>query len=429
MAWIRQLPSGLWAATVRLRPGPRGRVTETHRLKGAVKQWAEDLERDVRHGTAIDPRDGRITVGEMWELTRKSRRLSKASRKRDDSHWRCHVAPRWQDEPIGPITRPDIRAWVVTMEKDGIGAATIQGALGVLRSIFTTAVDARKLRDNPAVGVSAPARNAHLDRVLDPDEDEALLAALDRVTRGRCPACAQLLLPVDGLMPEHRRRRQPCDGVGEPIGDRPWGRLFAEMMRYCGLRWEEVGAIDRDHVRMRDALIDVGPVVERDRTIREHPKSPAGKRTVPVPDHLWARVRARALATPPGGLLFPSPGGGVLDYSDWYHRIWVPALHGLAERPAGRGRAARSAVAGAQLSDPQPTPHDLRHSCGTELAEQGVVPHEIMALMGHESLAAVQRYLHARDARFERARKAIEQARSRGRQGRQAGSRERVTHS
>lgn len=396
------------------------RRSKSHQLKRVVSDWADDLERDVRHGEAIDPRAGQTTVGEMWELTRRSRRLSKAATKRDDSHWRNHVEPRWARTPVGPITRPDVKAWAVEMEKAGVGAATIQGALGVLRAALATAVDAKKARDNPAVGVSGPPRDAHLDRVLSHDEDEALFVAIDRVTHGPCPVCGQQLLPADGMIPEHRRERKPCAGVGEPVGDRPHGRLFAEVLRYCGLRWEEAAALDREHVRMRDALIDVGPVVERDGTIRPYPKSAAGQRLVPVPDHLWPRLRERADATP--GLLFPSPEGGVLNYSHWYHRVWSPALRGLPERSAKRGRAYRPAVAGAGLANPQPTPHDLRHSYGTALAEEGVPPHEIMDLMGHERLESVQRYVHAGEARFDRARKAI--ARRRDHSGRASNERQ-----
>jgi integrase len=199
-----------------------------------------------------------------------------------------------------------------------------------------------------------PKRAAHLDRVLAGDEDERLLVALDRVTGGR-----------------------------------PHGRLFAELLLYCGLRWSEAAAIAPERVRRRDKLLDVGPVVERDGTIRPYPKSAAGVRTVPVPDRLWPRLLERVLATPPGGLLVPAPAGGVLDYTTWRRRWWMPAL----ER--------------ADLERPWPTPHDLRHTYGTRLAEAKVPPHEVMVLLGHESLASVQRYLHAGDDRFRRARKAL----------------------
>jgi integrase len=61
----------------------------------------------------------------------------------------------------------------------------------------------------------------------------------------------------------------------------------------------------------------------------------------------------------------------------------------------------------AALADPQPTPHDLRHSFGSWLAASNVSPTDIMALLGHSSLRATERYLHAGDGRFERAVKAL----------------------
>src|SRR5690606_20099622 len=202
MAWIRRLPSGLWAATVRLPDGRR--ITRSNELKGVIKQWADELESDIRRGDWIDPRAGEVTVGEWWERTRGARRLELASRRREQSHWRNHVAPRWARVPIGSILRPDVSAWVVEMERRGVGAATIEGAMGVLRALLDQAVDARLIRDNPARGVRVPRRPAHLDRVLDPSEDALLLGAFDRLFPGR-----------------------------------PDGRLMAELMLYCGLRWAE----------------------------------------------------------------------------------------------------------------------------------------------------------------------------------------------
>jgi integrase len=374
MAWIRRLPSGLWAATVRLPDGRR--VTETRELKGAIERWAAELESDIRRGDWIDPRAGRITVGECWQRWGQTRRLERASRKRDESHWRNHVAPRWERVPVGSILRPDVSAWVVDMERAGVGAATIEGALGVLRALLDAAVDARMIRDNPARGVRVPRRRAHQDRVLHPSEDVLLLDALDRLFPGR-----------------------------------PDGRLMCELMLYCGLRWEEAGALDREHVDTRRALLHIGPVLERDGTIRPYPKTPAGRRTVPVDRELWPRLREHVLSVPPGGLVITSPGGGPLDYSRWYSRVWRVALEGRPAYPGGRGHPARPAIPGAQLDDPQPTPHDLRHTYGTRLGEQRVPGHEIMALMGHESLASVQRYLHAGDGRHDRAREAVERAR------------------
>jgi integrase len=133
---------------------------------------------------------------------------------------------------------------------------------------------------------------------------------------------------------------------------------------------------------------------------------------VPVDDDIWPHIRDRVLAVSRGGLLVTSPDGVALNYSRWYSRVWRRALDGRPEYSGRQGHRPRAAVPGAGLIDPQPTPHDLRHTFGTRLGEQGVPAHEIMSLMGHESLKSVERYLHAGDGRHDRAREAIRRARS-----------------
>jgi hypothetical protein len=91
MPYIRRLPSGLWAATVRLPSGRR--PTRSHELGSVVADWAADLETDVRRGDWIDPRAAKTTVGQCWKQWGLARHLEQASRKRDASHWRCHVEP------------------------------------------------------------------------------------------------------------------------------------------------------------------------------------------------------------------------------------------------------------------------------------------------------------------------------------------------
>lgn len=365
-----------WQATVYLPSGRRRSMSFARRRD--AEEWKAEQQRDKRRGDLIDPRAGAVTVGQAWERMKGSRRLEKASRLRDESHWRCHVAPAWVDTPLAAVLPPDVEGWVVRMERAGTGATTVEGSLGVLRAIMTWAVQAKLIRTNPVAGVRAPERDEHLDRVLGPEEDELLLAALDRVAGGR-----------------------------------PDGRLFGELLLYGGLRWEEAAAVDRDHVDLRGGLLHIGPVVERDGTIRPYPKTPAGRRPVPVPDHLWPRLRERAVAAGPGGLLVPAPRrNGPLSYTNWYQRVWRPALEGRPARPGSRGHPPRLELPGAGLESPPPTPHDLRHTYGTRLAEQGVPPHEIMALMGHESLASVQRYIHANESRFDRARRAVQSGRA-----------------
>ena len=53
--------------------------------------------------------------------------------------------------------------------------------------------------------------------------------------------------------------------------------------------------------------------------------------------------------------------------------------------------------------------HDLRHECGSRLAEQGVAVHEIQHLLGHASLVTTQRYLNATEEALRRSVKVLEQ--------------------
>lgn len=383
MAWIRREPSGNWAATVYT---PAGRRRRTFRLEGQAERWAQKIEVSVSEGDFIDPNAGRVTIGEIWERYGHTRQLRSASRKRDESHWRVHVQPYWAGARVGAILKPDITEWVNAMEAAGTGAATIEAALGVLRAALEIAVDARMIRFNPAANVSAPQRAAHLDRILYDDEDKLLLANLDT----RWPGA-------------------------------PYARLFTEVLLYCGLRYEEAAALDREHVDLRERMLHIGPVMEKDGTIRPFPKSPAGVRPVPVDDDLWPRLRAHVMTVPAGGLVFTAERGGKLLYDHWRDRVWKRALcvrrdmtaaevaAWKAERTAAGQRAWKASwtVDEPILADPQPTPHDLRHTYGTRLGEDGVPPHEIMALMGHANLESVQRYLHARSGRFDRARAAM----------------------
>lgn len=393
MAWIRQLPSGLWAATIYTGKTATDRITETHRLKGVVVSWASDQESKIRSGDWIDPRDGQRTCSELWDLYRESVYKEKASLARDLSHWRTHVAPEWAGRPIGPITKPDISAWVVRMQKAGVKPTTIEPALGVLRGLLECAVDAGYLRSNPARRISRPPAAKHPERVFTPDEEQELLDRLEELFPGQ-----------------------------------PRARLFVATMFATGMRWEEAAALRRDSVDLRRGLVHVFRVMERDGTVREYPKSTAGYRLVPVDESVWPELRTRVMSVPAGELIFPAPEGGSLLYPTWRHRVWVPALtraepdeekrkewEARKAGPAGnrpRGPAPKFVRLVPYLADPQPTPHDCRHTWGTRLGDAGVPVHDLAKLLGHEKITTSQRYMHSGDDRFDRARAALKSARS-----------------
>jgi integrase len=356
MAYIRQLPSGLWAATVRT---PAGRITETRELKGAVKAWADVIEADIAQGDFLDPRLAKHTVGEVWEKYGTSRKLELASRKRDASTWKNWVEQRWAAEPVGAILKPDVQTWVNELDEQ-LGpkrAWTTIAALNVLKATLELAVDAGWIRANPARKVKPPEPPRHVDRVIEPDEE------------------AELLERLDELFPDRRDARP-----------------FVEFLLDTGVRWEEAAAVRREAVNLRSGLVVIGPVMERSGEIREYPKGKDEFHPVPLGDGLLAALRPLVLSTAAGGLVFTASLGGPMRYPTWLRRVWKPAVEPMVE--------------------PRPTPHDCRHTYGTRLADAGLPQHDRMALMGHKDERSARRYTHSGDRRFDAAREALRRARS-----------------
>jgi hypothetical protein len=319
MGYIRQLPSGLWANTIHT---PIGRITETHELRGAVVAWEQGIKADINRGEFIDPRLAKHTVGEVWEKYAPARRVEMASRKRDESHWKVWVAPRWAKEPIGGILKPDVQMWVNQMEEDDVGGWTIIAALNVLKAALEFAVDAGWIRANPARRVRPPVAPAHVDRVIDGDE-EALI--LDR---------------LDELFPERRD-----------------ARLFVETMLETGGRWEEIAAVRREAVNLRTALIALGPVMERDGTRARVPEG----RPVAEPSGVPGRAARRRAAGPAA-----ADRAGDRSGRAGVHRAEgrVAAVPDVAAAGVEPGAAGAEAAGGRSAADAARLPPHVRDAAG-----------------------------------------------------------------
>lgn len=338
MAYYRRLPSGLWQATVRTPDGRRRSRTDP--LKSVVKVWAEDAEADMRRGEWADPKDGRITTAEWWEQWSGARVIEYATTKKDESHWRSHVEPRWGRVKLGAITAWDVEGWVAQMARDGVGGHALAQSVRLLRHMLADAARHRMIPTDPTATVRIPTPPRHVDRFLSQPEFWRLHDAM----------------PTD-------RDKAMC-----------------VLMAYAGLRWQEAAGLESTAVDLERSQLLVLTVKRRDGSVKRRPKSDSGQRLVPMTREVIEAVRP-LLA---GGQLFPG-----MDYSHWRARVFIPAREA------------------AGLADPQPTPHDLRHSFGSWLAENRVPPHEIQALMGHASIRATERYLHSGDGRFLRALTAL----------------------
>lgn len=333
MAYYRRLRSGLWQATVRTPTGHRR--TRTDPLKSVVKVWAEDAEAAMRRGEWADPKDGRITLAEWWSEWSDSRAVEVATRKRDESIWRTHIAPRWGRSRLSTITAWDVQGWVSQMSRDGVPPSALARSVQLLGTLLSQAAQHRMIPTDPTTTVRVPPVPKHVDRFLTRDEFWRLHES----------------------MPEER------------------DRAILTLMTFAGLRWGEVAGLHAHRVDLERRQLQVVEVLRRDGTVKPMPKSSAGQRYVPMTDEVCAAV----MPFMGEGLLFPG-----LDYTNWRRRVWVPA------------------VQRAGLHAPLPTPHDARHSFGSWLAQAGVPAVEIQALMGHSSLRATSRYMHASGDRFAR---------------------------
>jgi len=337
-------PRGLWQATVRHPSGER--FSKSDPLKKVVETWAANEESKIRRGEWINPHAGKLTLADWREKWLKTRRVEVATTEKTNSWWRNHLGPHFGSWPLAAIQPWDVEAWVTGLENEGVGAHTVNGTLQLLRQMLKSAVRHKLISANPTDDVAATPPEPHIDRVLTRDEASKLLERFDGADR-----------------------------------------VFVEVMLYCGLRFQEAAGLRRFRVDLLRKRLQVAKVQPR-KGSEKRPKTNAGVRPVPLTDELVIQL-SRLIPAPDQELVFTTPRGARIRYEHWRARVWVPAL------------------VGAKLPDPQPTPHDLRHTYGSWLGEKNVPPNQIAALMGHGSLRSVERYVHATEARFDQARTAI----------------------
>lgn len=379
MASYRKLPSGKWQAVVKHPSGKR--YTRSDPLKRVVVEWATDLETQIRRGDFVDPNAGKITLGGWWVKWSQLQQVEATTASKRETLWRLYVEPAFGSWPLATVQSWDVETWVARMVKAGVKPHSAAESVRLLKHMLADAVRHRVIRTNQAELVKTPATAKHDDRILDDGEIDRLLEAITK--------------PGDrsGVRRGEARPRVPDEEH----------RLFVELMLFAGLRWEEAAGLHGFRVDLMRRKLRIREVIVRGRKVKGTPKSEAGERDVPIGDDLVADLSRLMADRPRDQLVFVEADGRPLDYSNWLKRVW------------------NRAVADAGLAEPLPTPHDCRHTYGTMLAEEGVPPHEIMALMGHSSLRAVERYIHARAARLDRAREALGARRAHGASGARKG--------
>ncbi len=219
---------------------------------------------------------------------------------------------------------------IARQQEDGIDQRTIAKTISALRSLFHYLVLEGEREDNPATLVEVPRMAHRVPGVLDVEEVERLLAAIE----------------VDG-----------------PLGLRD--RALFELIYSCGLRISEAVELTLDRVYLAERLIRVRGKGDKERL-------------VPMGEHArhWLRRyldEARGkLAKRPENALFLNNRGQQLSRKGMWKRFREIAVKAGVDAKV----------------------HTLRHSFATHLLEGGADLRAVQELLGHADISTTQIYTH-----------------------------------
>jgi integrase len=326
-----------WEAFVFLRREGR-KVRKTFPTLAEARRWRHDAASQADRGalraptrlTLSDAATGWLEGARAGSIRTRSGDAYKPSAIRGyEEALRLRVLPDLGGHRLADIARRDVQALVGRMLAEGLSPSTIRNSILPLRAIF------RHHRDdvpiNPTAGLDLPAVRGVRDRVADPVEAEALLAALE-----------------------------------------PRDRALWATALYAGLRLGELRGLGWGDIDLAEGLIRV----QRSWDAREgeiSPKSRAGVRRVPMIPELRDLLVEHRLDHPGDGLVFGADG-----------RPFNPTS--VAQRAKRAWQAARL--------DPI-TLHECRHTFASLMIAAGVNAKALSTFLGHSSVTITfDRYGH-----------------------------------
>ena len=303
--------------------------------------YRQDRLRARRRGGSGDPTGGQITLAEWWTRWMAGRQIRPSTRARDIAYARTWLLPDLGDRRLCDLRPSDVSAWLARLTASGLAPRTVREHRSALASLLRAAVVEGLLDTNPAAGVKAPAVPHVEARFLTPDELVRLEAATERWWGLVVPFLADTGLRLGEL---------------------------------AGLRVEDVDVL-RGRVRVVRTVSSVTKAVSGAPAHRQlhEPKTAAGRRVVPTltrttGEQVAAMIGERELR--PEDWLFSGKRGAPMDPAVWRARVWRPA------------------VREAELADPLPTPHALRHTAVALWIAAGVTePLKLARWAGHSSIA------------------------------------------
>jgi integrase len=327
---------------VRVRIGGR-QVSKTFSRRKDADDFLHSTHHAKGRGLAVEPRAGRITLGEYGATWLAERRtpagepLRRTTRDLYSHLLRNHIDPTFGPVLLVDIDLPAVRRWHDRLAGEA-SAITAAKSYRLLRAIMATALDDGRIAVNPCRVTGAATEKS-------PERPVATMAEVEALT--------------DAIEPRYR--------------------AMVLLAAWCSLRFGELAALTPAHIDLLHGAVRVEQAVSEaagEPTIGP-PKTEAGRRTVAIPPHLHDELEAATAGLEPDALVFPGKDGGYLTRS-WWRRVWHKAL--------------TATKLDYHL-------HDLRHAGNTWTAAQGASVAELMRRMGHASPAVALRYQHATEDR------------------------------
>jgi integrase len=405
-----------WRVKYRL---PSGQETSESgfETKAAALAWGRDQEARIREGRWTDPDAGKVTVSEWIDRWLATQDVGVSTEYNRDYLIRRFIRPAWGDTELSALSTEEITKWEHAIPaKTGVSVRTARAARTLLGTILGDAAATRPplIQYNPAL--RARNRGRRTGRHLERDPQRAWATPL------------QVLLLAE--------RATLLSGRDDDF-------TLIITIGYTGLRWGEAIGLERDYVHTDEVHVEwqlheingrfhrLPPKDDSYRSPRWEPKLPVD--LPPFLDLLLARHlqadpgRRCPCVTQHGGsgrYVFLSPADGHYRRSNYGRRVFRPACDGRYE--PGTGRPSRLIIADATTWPGTPlaawpaapsgttaafgppsgrgiqaipedtpftcwlpiqpglTPHGLRHSHKTWMAEDGIP--EILAeqRLGHQ---------------------------------------------
>lgn len=324
-----------WRARYRAPDGRERSRTFTRRID--AEQFLAQVAVDKARGAWIDPTRAHVLFGdwaERWLGT--TTHLKPKTRVGYESMLRSRLLPAFGRAPIGDVRPIDVREWLSGMQAKGLSASSCRQAYHLLGAILQAAIDDGRLAASPCSGIKLP----------------------------RLPQIEMAYLAPEQL-------RDLFAQVGGQY------RLLVEVLAFGGLRFGEAAALRRGRCDLlRSRLIVAESLADVSGTLYFGPPKTHQRRTVTLPKFLRDRLGEHlASVGADDALVFQSPRGGPIRYSNFARRVWKPAL--------------------VDAGLPDIGVHALRHTCAALLISQGAHPKAIQSHLGHRSITTtLDRYGH-----------------------------------